>query len=134
VVAIIFFFIYFFSVPGAIRLNKILALSSIGNLIWLLTSSQGSIKLILVFIFIYVIFLLGVLYISDTISSTSFSRIGGTNNLSGVIFIFIFMSLGRLPPLLGLLGKLIILKRIVLIIGLPLFLLTVITSLIILYI
>ena len=127
------FLVIFFSVPGAIRLNKILALSSIGNLIWLLISSQSSIKLILVFIFIYVILLLGVLYISDTISSTSFPQIGGINNLSGVIFIFIFISLGRLPPLLGFLGKLIILKRIILIIGLPLFLLTVFTSLIILY-
>merc|ERR1719481_947478 len=96
-------------------------------------SSQSSIKLILVFIFIYVILLLGVLYISDTISRTSFPQIGGINNLSGVIFIFIFISLGRLPPLLGFLGKLIILKRIILIIGLPLFLLTVFTSLIILY-
>ena len=125
------FLVIFFSVPGAIRLNKILALSSIGNLIWLLISSQSSIKLILVFI--YVIFLLGVLYISDTILSTSFPQIGGTNNLSGVILIFIFILLGRLRPLLGFLGKLIILKRIILIIGLPLFLLAVITSLIILY-
>merc|ERR1712025_76411 len=108
------FLVIFFSVPGAIRLNKILALSSIGNLIWLLISSQSSIKLILVFIFIYVILLLGVLYISDTISSTSFPQIDGINNLSGVIFIFMFISLGRLPPLLG-------------------FLLTVFTSLIILY-
>merc|ERR1719334_2283350 len=74
-----------------------------------------------------------VLYISDTISSTSFPQIGGINNLPGVIFIFIFISLGRLPPLLGFLGKLIILKRVILIIGLPLFLLTVFTSLIILY-
>ena len=127
------FLVIFFSVPGAIRLNKILALSSIGNLIWLLISSQSSIKLILVFIFIYIILLLGVLYISDTMSSTSFPQIGGINNLPGVIFIFIFISLGRLPPLLGFLGKLIILKRVILIIGLPLFLLTVFTSLIILY-
>merc|ERR1712154_490910 len=81
----------------------------------------------------YIILLLGVLYTSDTISSTSFPQIGGNNNLPGAIFIFIFISLGRLPPLLGFLGKLIILKRIILIIGLPLFLLTVFTSLIILY-
>merc|ERR1712117_1018552 len=98
---------------------------------WLL--SFFSLFTFLVFIFIYTILLLGVLYISDTISSTSFPQIGGINYLPGVIFIFIFISLGRLPPLLGFLGKLIILKRIILIIGLPLFLLTVFTSLIILY-
>merc|ERR1712027_72716 len=66
-------------------------------------------------------------------NNTSLFQIEGLDNFSKLIFIFIFISLGSLPPLLGFLRKLLVLKRLVLIRGLSTLIALVFISLIILY-
>ena len=65
--------------------------------------------------------------------NSSFYQMERLDNFSKAMFIFIFISLGSLPPLLGFLGKLLILKTVILTVRLPAIILLVFTSLIILY-
>jgi len=125
--------VIFFRVPGRVTLNKVLALSSIANLIWLLFRVQISTKLILIFILIYSVLLIGIIFSTDIRSNSSFYQIERLDNFSKIMFIFIFISLGSLPPLLGFLSKLLVLKRLILIIGLSVIVTLVFISLIILY-
>ena len=125
--------VIFASVPGRVTLNKVLALSSVANLIWLLFGVQNSAKLILSFILIYSILLLGIIFSINMRRNSSFYQMERLDNFSKAMFIFIFISLGSLPPLLGFLGKLLILKTVILTVRLPAIILLVFTSLIILY-
>ena len=122
--------VIFFRVPGRVTLNKVLALSSIANLIWLLFRVQISTKLILIFILIYSVLLIGIIFSTDIRSNSSFYQIERLDNFSKIMFIFIFISLGSLPPLLGFLSKLLVLKRLILIIGLSVIVTLVFISLI----
>merc|ERR1712055_101127 len=94
---------------------------------------QISTKLILIFILIYSVLLIGIIFSTDIRSNSSFYQIERLDNFSKIIFIFIFISLGSLPPLLGFLSKLLVLKRLILIIGLSVIVTLVFISLIILY-
>ena len=125
--------VIFASVPGRVTLNKVLALSSVANLIWLLFGVQNSAKLILSFILIYSILLLGIIFSINMRRNSSFYQMERLDNFSKAMFIFIFISLGSLPPLLGFLGKLLILKTVILTVRLPAIILLVFISLIILY-
>lgn len=125
--------VIFVRVPGRVTLNKVLALSSVANLIWLLFGTQNSAKLILSFIFIYFILLTGIIFSINIRRNSSLYQIERLDNFSKVMFMFMFISLGSLPPLLGFLGKLLILKTIILTVRLPAIILLVFTSLIILY-
>ena len=125
--------VIFYRVPGAVTLNKVLGLSSMANLVWLLFRVHLSVKLILRFIFIYIILLLGIVFSTNTRNNTSLFQIEGLDNFSKLIFIFIFLSLGSLPPLLGFLIKLLVLKSMIFITGIPVIIVLVFTSLIILY-
>ena len=125
--------VIFFSVPGRVTLNKVLALSSMANLMWLLFRVQNSVKLIVLFIVIYSILLLGIIFSVNMRSNSSFYQIERLDNLSKILFIFIFISLGRLPPLLGFMIKLLVLKRLILIIGIFTIISLVFMSLMILY-
>lgn len=119
--------------PGAISLNKILALSSIGNLIWFLVRSQVQMKLFILFMFIYILLLLGVLLLYKKTGLNQFMQINGIVFTDKIIILFVFMSLGGLPPLLGFLGKLVILKNIIIYINMVFLVILIYTSLIILY-
>merc|ERR1719206_731144 len=92
-----------------------------------------SVKLILSFIFIYIILLLGIVFSTNTRNNTSLFQIEGLDNFSKLMFMFIFLSLGSLPPLLGFLIKLLVLKSIIYITGIPVIIILVFISLIILY-
>merc|ERR1712062_888823 len=61
------------------------------------------------FIVIYSILLLGIIFSVNMRSNSSFYQIERLDNLSKILFIFIFISLGRLPPLLGFMIKLLVL-------------------------
>merc|ERR1711909_240705 len=89
--------------------------------------------LILIFILIYSVLLIGIIFSTDIRSNSSFYQIERLDNFSKIMFIFIFISLGSLPPLLGFLSKLLVLKRLILIIGLSVIVTLVFISLIILY-
>merc|ERR1711909_69106 len=90
---------------------------------------QISTKLILIFILIYSVLLIGIIFSTDIRSNSSFYQIERLDNFSKIMFI----SLGSLPPLLGFLSKLLVLKRLILIIGLSVIVTLVFISLIILY-
>nr|YP_007026106.1 NADH dehydrogenase subunit 2 [Calanus hyperboreus]AFU88795.1 NADH dehydrogenase subunit 2 [Calanus hyperboreus] len=121
------------SLPGAISLNKILALSSMGNLIWFLVSSQVQMKLFMLFMFIYILLLLGVLLLYKKTGLNQFMQINGMVFTDKIMMLFVFMSLGGLPPLLGFLGKLVILKNIMMYMNMVFLVMLIYTSLMILY-
>lgn len=123
----------YFSLPRTINVNKILALSSIVNLSWLLVRVQHSLKTFLVFFFIYSSLLLAVVTICTKYKLTSFKGVNNFRLIDNLIMVFVFMSLGGLPPLLGFLGKLLILKSVLVYINYSIALILVYSSLLLLY-
>ena len=99
--------------PGTLRLNKILALSSINNLAWILISIIMSTKLFFLFILIYTYLLIGFSIFYKSYRINIFIQINRINILDKIILIMLFMSLGGLPPLLGFLRKYLIIKFII---------------------
>ena len=74
----------------------------------------GGMKFFVFFIFVYIVLLLGVILIFSNplkITFLQISSIGFVDKFSGF---FMFLSLGGVPPFLGFLGKVIILKVILL--------------------
>ena len=96
--------------PGTININKVLALSSINNIIWLIISTLFSLKIILLFITVYIYILLGVVIIYNFYSLSVFNQINSIVFLDKFSILMIFISLGGMPPLLGFLSKMLILK------------------------
>ena len=94
-----------------VRLNSILGLSSVSNLLWFLTSAQLRVSVILTFFFLYRIILIGVLRtVIDSLGIRAVTQISSMTRNSKLVFRFFFMSLGGLPPFLGFLAKVIVLK------------------------
>merc|ERR1712210_210844 len=114
-ICVITFFVIFYNSIMLLRLIKILALSGINNLVWFL------VRMITGIIFFYPIKRV----------SNQISRSGHYNKL---IKIFILLSLGGLPPFLGFLGKLYILKVSMLMINNWFLFLLVMRSLVVLFI
>ena len=127
------FFIVIISLPGSINLNKILALSSMSNLIWFLVCTQLNIKLLTIFISIYILLLVGVLLMYNKNIYRLFIQINRIVFIDKIMIIFVFISLGGLPPLLGFLGKLLVLKNILVYINIVFLFSLIYTSLIVLY-
>jgi len=127
------FIIVFFRLPGALRLNKILALSSLRNLIWFLSRLWASLKLLSMFMIIYFLLLVGVRFSYSSHAYSVFSQVNTMPFLEKILMVFVFMSLGGLPPLLGFLGKLIVLKNIMYFMDFIFIALLIYTALIILY-
>jgi NADH:ubiquinone oxidoreductase subunit 2 (subunit N) len=90
-------------------------------------------KLFILFMFIYILLLLGVLLLYKKTGLNQFMQINGIVFTDKIIILFVFMSLGGLPPLLGFLGKLVILKNIIIYINMVFLVILIYTSLIILY-
>ena len=110
-----------------------LALSSLGNILWLISRNILSIKLILLFIIIYIYILLGIYIFYNIYYYNIFTQINRINYFDKIIIILIFMSLGGIPPILGFLRKLLVLKIIFIYENIFLFLLIIFSSLILLY-
>merc|ERR1711990_635547 len=119
-VCVITFFVIFYNSIMLLRLIKILALSGINNLVWFLVRIITGIQ------FFFILFFYPVKRVSNQIS-----RSGHYNKL---IKIFILLSLGGLPPFLGFLGKLYILKVSMLMINNWFLFLLVMRSLVVLFI
>ena len=94
-------------------LNKLLAISSLNNLIWFIFRSQIKFKLFLFFIMIYLISLTGILILYNKTGIVNFLQIRNLSIIDKLFRVFIFMSLGGIPPFLGFLGKLVVLKALV---------------------
>jgi len=116
-----------------IKLNTVLAFSSINNLRWILLGTGLSIHIVLFYFSIYFILIAGVLVIFWSPFSSTPSQLSVLNYFHGLGSLIIMFSLAGLPPLLGFLSKLIIIK---IILGLTRFFLLIIIvfrSLFILY-
>lgn len=118
---------------SVINLNKLLALSSLGNILWLISRNILSIKLIFLFIIIYIYILLGIYIFYNMYYYNIFMQINRINFFDKIIIILLFISLGGIPPILGFLRKLLILKIIFIYENIFLFLLIIFSSLILLY-
>ena len=116
-----------------INLNKLLALSSLGNILWLLSRNLLSIKLILTFIIIYLYILVGIYIFYNKFYYRLFIQVNRMSFFDKVIIALLFMSLGGIPPLLGFLRKFLILKIILTYENIYLFLIIIFSSLILLY-
>ena len=113
-----------------LRLIKVLALSRINNLVWFLVSIITGIQ----FFFIYYWLFLGVYIIFLHPIKNISNQILRARHYNKLIKIFTLLSLGGLPPFLGFLGKLYILKVSINIISRRFLFLLVIRSLIVLFI
>ena len=122
-----------FILSRVINLNKLLALSSLGNIIWLISRNILSLKLILLFIIIYIYILLGIYIFYNIYYYNIFIQINRINYFDKIFIVIIFISLGGMPPILGFLRKLLILKIIFIYENIFLFLLIIFSSLILLY-
>jgi len=124
------FFVVFYNRIIITSLIKILALSRLNNLVWFLVSILTGIQ----FFFIYYWLFLGIYFIFLSPVKSISAQMLSSSHLNKIIKVFFLLSLGGLPPFLGFLGKLIIIKSSLFVIG-PIFLfLLVIRSLIILFI
>ena len=94
--------------PSTISLNKILALSSINNIGWIIIRIIISNKLF--FIFVYIHLLIGFFILYKTYKINLFIQINRINFIDKLIIILLFISLGGLPPLLGFLRKFLVIK------------------------
>ena len=122
-----------FILSSVINLNKLLAISSLGNILWLISRNILSLKLILLFIFIYIYLLLGIYIFYNIYYYNIFIQINRINYFDKIIIVIVFISLGGIPPILGFLRKLLILKIIFIYENIFLFLLIIFSSLILLY-
>jgi len=116
-----------------ININKLLALSSLGNILWLISSNLLSLKLIIMFMLIYVVLLIGIYLFYSSFYYNLFIQINRMNFYDKIVIVILFMSLGGIPPLLGFLRKFLILKIIFLYENIFLFIIIIFLSLILLY-
>lgn len=135
----LFFFIFmsiiviFVGGIGILSLNKVLALSSVNRLTWLIIGGVKRTYLIIIFLVVYIVLLRSLLIPSFNFFYSRLSQIHSLEIRTKLILVFSFISLGGLPPLLGFLGKVIILKGCLLLITPLFFLFLVFSSLIILF-
>ena len=122
-----------FILSSVINLNKLLAISSLGNILWLISRNILSLKLILLFIFIYIYLLLGIYIFYNIYYYNLFIQINRINYFDKIIIVIVFISLGGMPPILGFLRKLLILKIIFIYENIFLFILIIFSALILLY-
>ena len=120
-------------IPRVMNLTKILAISSLTNLNWFIISSQISAKIIIIYFRIYFILILRIVFIYNNNGTNSLIQMNNINNFDKIILIFILISLGGLPPFLGFLSKVLVLKLAIYIFNYIFLLIIIYTSLIILY-
>merc|ERR1712072_813596 len=97
--------------PGTININKILGISSIINLIWFLLSTQLSHFTFFLFFSIYTIVLYCLVSILSNLIITRFYELRRPRIIYKTLLVYLFMSLGGIPPFLGFLGKICVLKE-----------------------
>ena len=118
---------------STISFNKILALSSIINIVWLISRNFISLKLIIIFFIIYIYMLSGVIFIYGQVKLGRFFYINSINFFDKFFLILVFISLGGIPPLLGFLRKFIVLKMLISFFNIFFLILIIFSSLILLY-
>jgi len=96
--------------PRTININKVLAISSINNIIWLIMNVLFSIKIIFLFMVIYMYLVMGFINIYSFYNINMFTQMNSIIFFDKFFLVIVFISLGGMPPILGFLRKIIILK------------------------
>jgi len=109
--SLITFILVLLSVPGTININKILGISSVINLIWFLLSTQSSYFTFFLFFTIYTIVLYCLVSVLSNLMITRFYELRRSRVIHKTLLVYLFMSLGGIPPFLGFLGKICVLKE-----------------------
>lgn len=91
-------------------LNKILAFSSVNHLGWMLTANILNKSLLIIYLIFYIFINLFVVQFLNIKNITHFNQLNFLDSLSWALSI---LSLGGLPPLVGFLPKLIIIKLLI---------------------
>lgn len=94
-----------------LNFNIILAYSRINNLRWILLGYYRRIQITRIFFIIYIFLILGILLFLWNPSIRIFIQIQSINYYNKLIILLVIISLGGLPPFIGFLGKVIILKQ-----------------------
>lgn len=92
-------------------LRKILGVSSLNNLVWLVLASQIRLKLLRIVFSIYRFLLASVVKAYNRFGRDLNFRLGAKTYAERCCTIFSLMSLGGMPPFLGFLGKALVLKE-----------------------
>merc|ERR550519_3154222 len=87
-----------------------IVISRINRINWLLVRILTRYGLFILFIFLYFILLLGVIIYTMVPGSISFTNLYIISSINKTIFIFTFMSLGRVPPFIGFIAKIMVIK------------------------
>jgi len=132
-VSILRFLVILFNGINLISLIKVLALSRLNNLIWFFLSITAGIQFFF-FFFVYLWLFLGLFFLFNSFSNRLSNQLKVSSLTSKLLSIFVFLSLGGLPPLLGFLRKVFILKYSILYINIFFLVLLVLSSLNILFI
>ena len=88
-------------------------MSRLNSLSWILVGVFKSNKVFLFFFVLYSILLLGVVVILSYPYCSSFLKIQGLKRFEKLIIFFIFLSLAGLPPFLGFLAKVVVIKNVI---------------------
>jgi len=91
--------------------NKILAASSLINLTWLIVSGIKGVSLLILFFRVYSFLLLSSIFFFRAGGAEGLTRGGAGDLWINFIFLFRFLSLGGIPPLLGFIRKVLVLKE-----------------------
>lgn len=118
---------------GSIPISKILALSRLNRLSWILASLFGGIRLLLLFLFIYTCLIIGILAVVLPLGNRVSIKLQDRRYFNKILCLFVFLSLGGVPPFLGFLGKVIVLKVVIIFLSLLATTLLVMGALVILY-
>lgn len=111
ILSAITFILILLSTPGVVNINKILGLSSVMNLIWFLLSVQTSYLTFFLFFIVYTSILLCLILVLLNLIVTRFIELGGVSVRQKTLLVYLFISLGGIPPFLGFLGKICVLKE-----------------------
>jgi len=95
-----------------LRLNHILAYSSINNINWIIISVGINLQLFTLFILFYIVIIIGLILYNWNPYVRTFIQINMSQSYDKLFLLFLLLSLGGLPPFIGFISKLIILKRI----------------------
>lgn len=109
-VSIISFMVTLFLGLSLLRFFKILALSRINNLVWILISIFRGFQYLALYFFIYAWLFLGIYLVFCETNKRIFHHIQMTTTINKLYTIFILISIGGLPPIVGFLGKVSVIK------------------------
>ena len=93
-----------------LRFFKILALSRINNLVWILIRILRGFQYLIFYFFIYTWLFMGVYFVFRETNKRMFHHVQIATAINKFYIIFVLLSIGGLPPMVGFLGKVSVIK------------------------